>query len=243
MDYKDQVLHKTLRELILDIKVPGTDNKMFHSINPARNDDGHLLTYNPAIESEARSMGAGLIPFLKHIVGPTLALRINGFFTDAAVERTTDAFWDPVSKTVVQDFDEELEMLEAADADLDFSAFVVIDTSAIPEADASAPERPDPKGIGGMLNEADSVTTVGTTGKDEDRYSHHSYPRHNHRQSSRENGLHEVQETESHEFQNCKKCRSQAGCRRKHRRFNRSYDWQQQDNHGCYNEAGSVCSV
>ena len=81
LDHQDEVLQKSLRDLIMDIKAPGYPHtSLFHFVEDHWEGGGtrHIVGYNPAFEKEASAMLMGLPVYLKEQTpGPLRALRLR----------------------------------------------------------------------------------------------------------------------------------------------------------------------
>ena len=119
----------------------------------------------PEHESEACTVLAGIIPFLRYHY-PDHAERFNALFTPGAVERSSEASWDQDSYAVIMADDGILENLDDIDAELNIqpstSSILVEGTPQ-----AAAPIRPNLTRLGGYTlygAKTDSVSTIDTQG-------------------------------------------------------------------------------
>ena len=94
---------RSLRELLVRIKDPGNDKVyLFHSVDRAWNDSsGFVFLVLPHLESEARMLVSGLVPYLQFHFGNY----INKYFSEEAVEEMKDATWDPKNQCVISSSD------------------------------------------------------------------------------------------------------------------------------------------
>ena len=118
LDYIDSTIGHSLRQMIMSVRARNHPNlSLFHSINAQWQGNGYVVTFVPEFESEARTVLAGLIPFLRYLFSAHEE-RVNAMFTPAAVERSQEATWDPESYAVLTPDDGILTNLEEVDAKL-----------------------------------------------------------------------------------------------------------------------------
>jgi len=115
LDFVDSHLGTSLRQLLMSIPSFQFPNRfVFHSVDPQWQRNGHIITFLPDVEAEARTIIAGMIPFLVFHY-QDLADRIYSMFTPDAVKRVTEetmARWDPTTNSVVTFEDGILDSLD-----------------------------------------------------------------------------------------------------------------------------------
>ena len=110
---------------------------------------------------------AGLLPYLRYLVGPELHSTVEKLFTAEAVERSAQSFWDAEAGEVVSPTDALVDHTLDADPDYDFTALALLNPDGTIQAVVSVV--PVCAGASGtpvrlpILRE-DSVSTFGTQG-------------------------------------------------------------------------------
>ena len=169
LDYVDTTIGHSLRQMIMTVRARNQPNlSLFHSIDAQWQGNGHVVTFVPEFESEARTVLAGLIPFL-HYLFPEHVERVNAMFTPAAVERSQEASWDPESYAVLTPDNGILANLEEVDAELNIQPpSSAAATGGLSIANnLSPPARPNPNRLITRTlygNDNDSVSTIDTQG-------------------------------------------------------------------------------
>ena len=130
LDYESE--GNTLRGLIMaipsgDKKTPGN---LFHAIGM---DWKGRYTFNflKNKKEEATMIADGIIPFLVHLHGNT----VLQFFDPEAVREKSEWQWDPKKRTIINPLSRELDELEGADDDYDFSVAFNEETKNDPTVD------------------------------------------------------------------------------------------------------------
>ena len=110
---------------------------------------------------------AGLLPYLRYLVGPELHSTVEKSFTAEAVERSAQSFWDAKAGKVVSPTDALVDHTLDAYSDYDFTALALLNPDGTIQAVVSVV--PVCAGASGtpvrlpILRE-DSVSTFGTQG-------------------------------------------------------------------------------
>jgi len=122
LDLEDHSTEATLRQIIMNIPDPANlASRLFHSVNQMFNKNGSILRFHPTHSQNARDVVAGLCIYIKGLwQGIIDEQKFNKFFTDTALERAKDAWWDPQQRCVVTQADEEMNAILKADTDLIF---------------------------------------------------------------------------------------------------------------------------
>jgi len=168
LDYVDPELGTSLRQLLMSIPSSQIPNRfVFHSVDPHWQRNGHIITFLPDLEVEARTIIAGMIPFLVFHY-QDYAERIYSMFTADAVRRVTEetmAKWDPVSNSVVTFEDGILDSLESIDAEYLLSGPVQVEGGPVAPS-VGATLRPEPSNLRRpvLFTDTDSVSTFRTQG-------------------------------------------------------------------------------
>jgi len=120
LDLEDHSTEATLCQLIMNLPDPGNPSaRLFHSVNKMFSKDGAILRFHPSKSQNARDAVAGLCVYLKGLwQGVIDESKLNKFFTDTALDRAKDAWWDPSQKCVVIQADEEMASILQEDKDL-----------------------------------------------------------------------------------------------------------------------------
>jgi len=161
LDLEDRSTEATLRQLIMNIPDPANPaSRLFHSVNKMFNQKGTIFRFHPSRSQNARDVVAGLCVYIKGLwQGVIDDRKFNKFFTDTALDRAKDAWWDPSQKCVVTRADEEMASILQTDKDLIFAEKPVIVN--VPGGALVKTEQPnggtDPLSTG-------SVSTFRTTG-------------------------------------------------------------------------------
>jgi len=165
LDYVDPALGIDLRGMIKSIRSTASpEMPLFHSIDPHWDGNGCIVTHLPQFEEEAMACVAGLLPYLRHLVGPALHDKL---FTMEAIKRSIGLYWDPKECCVVGASDGYLSFVEDNDKDhYDFTATFTnmsIATGTTAAASAAASTRPPVAGVAvHSTTDTDSVSTFGT---------------------------------------------------------------------------------
>ena len=119
IDYKDPTMNKSLRHLTMQIKAREKPHlTLFHSIDRHWQGNGHVATFIPQFEAEARMILAGLLPFLLHY-HPNHEEQLLKFFSDPDKERLGEVTWDPVKYCIVTPDDIAVDSLMEGDDEFD----------------------------------------------------------------------------------------------------------------------------
>ncbi len=167
LDYVDTELDASLRDLLLAIRARSRPQiSLIHSVDAQWQGNGYIVTVIPEFQSEARTVLAGIIPFLTFHYSDHKE-RVEAMFTPAAVERAQSAVWDPVSYAVITAEDGILAQLEEVDADLDIAPSEVMVEGGPSNTVHNTPTRPAPGRLQGRTlygGDTDSVSTINTRG-------------------------------------------------------------------------------
>ncbi len=128
LDLTDHQTNANLRQFIMNILDPGQPaTKLFHAVSKMFSRDRHIFRFHPSRSQHAREVVAGLLVFLKGLwEGLIQTNKFHKFFTDGAIERSRDAWWDATSLCVVMKADQEMENILTFDMDLMFPATKMI---------------------------------------------------------------------------------------------------------------------
>jgi len=131
--------------------------------------DGNTWVFNflPQLTAEANACVAGLLPYLRYLVGPRLHSTVEKSFTAEAVERSAQKFWDADAGKVVSPTDALVDHTLDADPDYDYAALALLNPDGTTQAVVSAvPVRPGASGTPVRLPALgeDSVSTFRTQG-------------------------------------------------------------------------------
>ncbi|WP_288992759.1 hypothetical protein, partial [uncultured Marinobacter sp.] len=163
LDYQDaQLGNQTLRDLIMGIyshEYPTLH--LFHTVDVHWKGPGagHIISFLPKLEDEARAMITGLLTYLVfHAEDMDAQDRIKLMFTPPAVERASTSTWDLANHCVVSELDTEVDELEdnPMDADYIFTDMDTVVAKASPEDSNKPAAKPSPH-VGPSDN--DSVST------------------------------------------------------------------------------------
>jgi len=122
LDLADHSTEATLRQLIMNIPDPANPkSRLFHSVNKMFIKSEYILRFHPSRSQNARDVVAGLCVYLKGLwQGIVDVNKFNKFFTETAIDRSKDAWWDPSQKCVMTKADEEMARILTADKELIF---------------------------------------------------------------------------------------------------------------------------
>ena len=171
---KHEGMPRSLRELLARIKDPGNEKvHLFHTVERSWNDNtGFVFLVLPHLESEARMLVSGLVPYLQFHFGNY----INKYFSEEVVEEMKDAKWDPENQCVISSsdgvIDSAIEDDEIGECIKEFvksgatSMIAADDSNQAAESNRYRHQRPDPMVIQRSQNLLDdnSVSTMGSIG-------------------------------------------------------------------------------
>jgi len=122
LDLEEHATEATLRQLIMNIPDPANPkSRLFHSVNKMFIKSEYILRFHPSRSQNARDVVAGLCVYLKGLwQGVIKVSKFNKFFTDTAINRSKDAWWDPSQKCVMTKADQEMASILVTDKDLIF---------------------------------------------------------------------------------------------------------------------------
>jgi len=125
LDLEDHMTEATLCQMIMNLPDPSNPlQKLFHLVNMRFSQDAAILQFHPSKSQNARDVVAGLCIYLKGLwQGVIDDNKLNNFFTDTALDRAKDAWWE---KCVVMQADIEMEVILKEDKDLIFPEKKVI---------------------------------------------------------------------------------------------------------------------
>jgi len=168
LDYFDSALGQSLHSLIMTIKSTAPPAiPLFHSVDPRWDGNGWVFSFLPQLTAKANACVAGLLPYLRYLVGPELHATVEKLFTAEAVERSAKSFWDAEAGKVVSPTDALVDHTLDADPDYDFTALALLNPDGTTQAVVSAvPVRPGASGTPVRLPALgeDLVSTFGTQG-------------------------------------------------------------------------------
>ena len=119
LDYISPDVGFSLRQKMMEIKSKDKPAlTLFHTVDLQWRGDGHVVTYLPEFESEARMMLIGLLTYL-NFHHPDKAEALETYFSESAVERAAETKWDPDRYCMISADDERVDDLVAADLDYD----------------------------------------------------------------------------------------------------------------------------
>ena len=121
VDFFDQDFNGCLRDLLMAVRpIDKPTFSLFHSLDRRWSGDGFTFSVIPQFESEARTLLAGLLPFLK-FQHPAYTTAIERNFTPVAIDRATNESWDNVNFCVITPDDAMVQFILDEDAEFDFS--------------------------------------------------------------------------------------------------------------------------
>ena len=95
--------------------------KLFHAVNKMYIHNGFIFCFHPSHSQQAREVVAGLLVFLTGLWEGTInTMKFHKFFTEGAIKRSQDAWWDAQAICMVTKADQEMENILAFDTDLIF---------------------------------------------------------------------------------------------------------------------------
>jgi len=112
----------TLRQIIMNIPdLVHPASKLFHTVNKMYSRDGFIFWFHPSQSQQVREVVAGLLVFLTGLwKGMINMAKFHKFFTDRAIERARDAWWDAETLCVATKADQEMTNILTYDMDLIF---------------------------------------------------------------------------------------------------------------------------
>jgi len=138
---------------------------LFYSVDSRWDGNGWVFSFLPQLTAEANACVAGLLPYLRYLVGPELHSTVEKSFTAEAVERSAQSFAD--AGKVVSPTDALVDHTLDANLDYDFTALALLNPDGTTQAVVSAgPVHPAASGTPVWLPALgeDSVSTFGTQG-------------------------------------------------------------------------------
>jgi len=164
LDYFDAAFGHSLRSLIMTIKSTAHPAiPLFHSVDPRWDENGWVFSFLPQLTAKANTCVAGLLPYLRYLVGPELHSTVEKSFTAEVAERSAQSFWDADAGKVVSPTDALVDHTLDADPDYDFTALALLNPDGTTQAAVSAvPVRPGASGTPVRLPALgeDSVSTL-----------------------------------------------------------------------------------
>jgi len=120
IDLEDKTLHNSLHYILMNIPDPENfGQKLFHLVNQMFNKNGSILRFHPTCSQNAQDIVAGLCVYIKGLwQGLIDEQKFNKFFTDTALDRAKDAWWDPQQRCVITQADEEMTAILKTDSDI-----------------------------------------------------------------------------------------------------------------------------
>lgn len=160
LDFPDPTHSTTLRQLVMQIPVSDSPSpRLIHSIDKNKAGQGYIVTFLPSHESEARTILAGLLPYLRYHHPQYSSL--DNFFTPAAVLRAAAAEWDGENHCLITADDVLIEELLSDDEDLNLSPTIELVPPLIrPSGQTKLPP---------LIHEDDSVSTMNQREPDKKR--------------------------------------------------------------------------
>ena len=96
-------------------------SKLFHAVNNMYSRDGFIFRFHPSQSQQVREVVAGLLVFLTGLWDGMINMaKLLKFFTDGAIERAKDAWWDTDTLCVATKADQEMTNILTYDMDLIF---------------------------------------------------------------------------------------------------------------------------
>jgi len=126
------------------------------------NKPDYILRFHPSRSQNARDVVAGLCVYLKGLwQGVIDVSKLNKFFTDTALDRAKDTWWDPTLRCIMTKADEEMASILQADKDLIFpTTKVIVDIPPMSTTNTDGPAiNSDPLSTGSVS----MFRTTGTT--------------------------------------------------------------------------------
>jgi len=122
LDLPEKHLQANLWQLVLAIPDPDKpQQQLFHSVSKTFMEDGHIFSFHPSKSQHARGVVTGLLVFLKGMWEEHMdTKKFHKFFTDGAIDRAADSWWDPETKTVLTRANAEMEKILHQDDDYHF---------------------------------------------------------------------------------------------------------------------------
>jgi len=120
LDLMDQSTEATLWQLIMNIPDPAnTKCHVFHVVNKMFLKEGFIFCFHPVYSQNAQDIIAGLVVNLKGLWhGVIKTAKFNIIFTDMALDRAKDAWWDAKTKCIMTQADEEMMNILTQDKNL-----------------------------------------------------------------------------------------------------------------------------
>jgi len=122
LDLPDKTLQANLWQLILAIPDPDHPHQqLFHSVSKTFTEDGHIFWFHPSKSQHTRGVVTGLLVFLKGMWGKHLdTKKFHKFFSEGAIDRAMDSWWDTATKSVLTKAEVEMEIILHQDDDYHF---------------------------------------------------------------------------------------------------------------------------
>jgi len=113
LDLEDHTPEATLHQMIMNLPDPSNPlQKLFHSVNMRFSQDAAILQFHPSKSQNAQDVVAALCIYLKGLwQGVIDDNKLNKFFTDTALDRAKDAWWDPSQKCIMTQANLEMEAI------------------------------------------------------------------------------------------------------------------------------------
>ncbi len=99
MQYVNQL--PTLRQMIMSIRINGTDSPLFHSVDLDYQGRGHTFQYSNDVAAEAECAINTLLPYLTYLF-PSIEHHANRFFDQEAISRCEGLQFDPARGMVIE---------------------------------------------------------------------------------------------------------------------------------------------
>ena len=166
LDYVSPDAGHSLHQLMMAITAKENPAlSLFHSVDAHWQGNGHVVSFIPQFEAEARMILAGLLTYLT-FYHPDKAEAIESYFTTAAVERSSESKWDPVRYCIITSDDEMVDDLLEVDTDFNF-----LDLSQCNTSNAAAPGSNQPVANKPIRPDASNLESRTLYGQDDDTVS------------------------------------------------------------------------
>jgi len=106
----DRATQANLCQFIMNIPDPVNPKcKLFHAVNKMFSWDRHIFRFHPSWTQHAWEVVVGLLVFLMGLRASAIeTMKFHKFFTDGAIKRAKDAWWDTNTLSVVTKADQEM---------------------------------------------------------------------------------------------------------------------------------------
>jgi len=118
----DRQTQAALQQIIMNIPDPvHLVSKLFHAVNKMYSRDRFIFQFHPSQSQQAREVVARLLIFLTGLwEGMINMAKFHKFFTDGAIERARDSWWDTETSCMATKANQEMTNILMYDTDLIF---------------------------------------------------------------------------------------------------------------------------